>query len=40
MSTGAFDETAILEEIDYNKIAKKASVISSFYKSSNSRNFK
>ena len=36
MSTGAFDEAVILEEIDFNKIANKASEISSFYKSPNS----
>ena len=36
MSTGAFDEAVILEETDFNKIAKKASEISSFYKSPNS----
>ena len=33
MSTGAFDKAVILEETDFNKIAKKASEISSFYKS-------
>ena len=36
MSTGAFDEAIILEETDFNKIAKKASEITSFYKSPNS----
>ena len=36
MSTSAFDETVILEETDFNKIAKKASEISSIYKSPNS----
>ena len=36
MSTGAFDEAVILEETDFNKIAKKASEITSFYKSPNS----
>ena len=33
MSTGAFDEATILEKTDFNKIANKASEISSFYKS-------
>ena len=36
MSTGAFDEATILEETDFNRIANKASEISSFYKSPNS----
>ncbi|GIS09991.1 MAG: hypothetical protein CM15mP114_07730 [Alphaproteobacteria bacterium] len=36
MSTGAFVEAVILEEIDFNKIAKKALEMTSFYKSSNS----
>ena len=36
MSTGAFVEATILEETDFNKIANKASEISSFYKSPNS----
>ena len=36
MATGAFDEAVILEETDFNKIAQKASDISSSYKSPNS----
>ena len=36
MLKGAFDKAMILEEIDFNKIAKKALEISSFYKSPNS----
>ena len=36
MLKGAFDKSMILEEIDFNKIAKKALEISSFYKSPNS----
>ncbi len=35
MLTGAFGEAMILEEIDFNKIAKKALEVSSFYKSPN-----
>ena len=35
MLTGVFDEAIILEEIDFNKIAKKALEVSSFYKSPN-----
>ena len=38
MSTGVFDEATILEETDFNRIAKKASEISSFRKSPNSSN--
>ena len=36
MATGAFDEAVILEETDFNKIAQKASDISSSYKSPDS----
>ena len=36
MATGAFKEAVILEETDFNKIAKKASEIASSYKSPNS----
>ena len=36
MSTGAFDEVVILEETDFNKIAHKASEITSFYNPPNS----
>ena len=36
MATGAFDEAEILEETDFNKIAQKASDISSSYKSPDS----
>ena len=36
LSTVAFEKAVILEEIDFNKIAKKALEISSFYKSPNS----
>ena len=36
LSTVAFEKGVILEEIDFNKIAKKALDILSFYKSPNS----
>ena len=36
LATGAFDEAIILEEANFNKIAKKASDIASSYKSPNS----
>ena len=36
MATGAFDEAVILEETDFNRIAQKASDISSSYKSPDS----
>jgi uncharacterized protein with GYD domain len=36
LATGAFDEAVILEEANFNKIAKKASDIASSYKSPNS----
>ena len=36
MATGAFKEAVILEETDFNKIAKKASEIAISYKSPNS----
>ena len=36
MATGAFKEAVILEETDFNKIAKKASDIASSYKAPNS----
>ena len=36
MATGAFKEAVILEETDFNKIAKKASDIASAYKAPNS----
>ena len=36
LATGAFDEAVILEESNFNKIAKKASDIASSYKSPNS----
>ena len=40
LSTVAFENGVILEEIDFNKIAKKALEIPSFYKSTNSWSFK
>ena len=40
MSTGAFDEAAIIEETDFNRIANKVSEFLIFYKSPNSLNFK
>ena len=40
LSTVAFENGVILEEIDFNKIEKKALEISSFYKSPNSWIFK
>ncbi len=36
LSTVAFENGVILEEIDFNKIEKKALEISNFYKSPNS----